>query len=297
MPIWGLRHKSPTPVQSDMCEQCGQKPKFIEPGGSKHPYCSRSCAKKAANAQGQQGPSPTACALRGCRATGKPAFSNYCSDEHGRQAVALGQTLGCDVCRELPRATGHGDLCLACDRKFPGVRLKELASTSNAFKDVRTQLLSEWDGPNAARPKVDKVFQVCVPRDVRARHDAYRSKQRAGRVVRVFHSAQCICDMGTKGPVLCDFKSCGICCVVKSSFREFAFGEKFNTGRFGDGVYSYRNPSLADGHATSATSTPYRVMIACDAAVPSDYEVPDEQSMFLASADAIVPAFIVMYSV
>lgn len=60
-------------------QQCGQKPKFIEPGGSRHPYCSRSCAKQA------QGANPSACALRGCRATGKPPFSNFCSDKHGRR--------------------------------------------------------------------------------------------------------------------------------------------------------------------------------------------------------------------
>ncbi|KAF7312709.1 hypothetical protein MIND_00285700 [Mycena indigotica] len=287
---WGSRQKTPTPVQNDLCDYCGQKPKFIEPGGSRHAYCSRSCAKKAA-----QGPSPSACALRGCRATGKAAFSDFCSDEHGKQAVALGQAKGCDACHEFPRASG--DLCLACDRKFPGVRLKDLASTSAAYNDLRVQFMSEWDGLNAVRPKVDKIFQIVVPRDIRARHDAYRSKQRVPREIRVFHSAQCICDMGTKGPVLCDFKSCGICRVVKSSFNEFAFGEKFNIGRFGEGIYSYHNPSLADAHATSATSTPYRVMIACDASVSVESEVPDEESLFLPSADAIVPAFIIMYSV
>jgi hypothetical protein len=99
--------------------------------------------------------------------------------------------------------------------------------------------------------------------------------------------------MGTKTPALCNFKSCDICCILKSSFHEFAFGDRFNTGRyvpgrrnkyilqmvltgsrrFGGGIYSYRNPSLADMHATAATSTPYRVMIACYIAVQSDFEV------------------------
>ncbi|KAF7321665.1 hypothetical protein MKEN_00687800 [Mycena kentingensis (nom. inval.)] len=287
MPFWGLRTKTtPSPASSDLCNQCHQKPVYIEPDGSRHPYCGRACAKKA------QGTAPSACVLRGCRATGKPAFSYFCSDEHGKQAVSLGQAQGCEICRELPRATG--DLCLACDRKFPGVRLKELPSSSAAFRDLRTQFIAEWDGLNPAPPKVDKIFQICTPRDIRARHDAYRSKQRAAREIRMFHSAQCICDLGTKGPILCDFKSCGICMVVKSSFHEFAFGEKYNEGRFGPGIYSYRNPSLADAHATSATTTPYRVMLVCDASVSSG--VPDLQSLFLPNADAIVPAFIFMYS-
>ena len=44
--------------------------------------------------------------------------------------------------------------------------------------------------------------------------------------IRTFFSQQCICDLGTKFPVLCDFKSCGICMSIKSSFRSFAFGSK-----------------------------------------------------------------------
>lgn len=39
--------------------------------------------------------------------------------------------------------------------------------------------------------------------------------------------------------------------------------------RHGSGVYSYLDPALADGFATSCTSSPYRVMIACDVIVSS----------------------------
>ena len=103
--------------------------------------------------------------------------------------------------------------------------------------------------------------------------------------VRSFHSSLCLCDLGTKGAVLCSSKSCGICQIVKSRFKSFAFGALSNTGRwvvdcilgrieltrpiisFGDGIYSYRNPALADVFATSCTSSPYRVMIVCDVVV------------------------------
>jgi hypothetical protein len=103
--------------------------------------------------------------------------------------------------------------------------------------------------------------------------------------VRSFHSSQCICDLGHKEPVLCNYRSCGICSIVKSSFKSFAFGVTSNSGRcawncwlqwntnwwfrsrFGEGIYSYRNPAFADQYATSCTSSPYRVMIACDALV------------------------------
>lgn len=51
--------------------------------------------------------------------------------------------------------------------------------------------------------------------------------------------------------------------------------------RFGDGIYSYRNPALADNFATSCTSSPHRVMIACDLVVepgtPGSTEVGDKQ--------------------
>jgi hypothetical protein len=39
--------------------------------------------------------------------------------------------------------------------------------------------------------------------------------------------------------------------------------------RYGAGIYSYLNPALADGFSTSCTTSPYRVMIACDAIVPT----------------------------
>ena len=105
--------------------------------------------------------------------------------------------------------------------------------------------------------------------------------------VRSFYSSQCICDLGLYDPRLCSFKSCGICCVVKSFFKSFAFGEPFNKGRwgvgsrhtahyltlsesqirYGNGIYSYESPALADMFATSCTSSPYRVMVACDVIV------------------------------
>jgi hypothetical protein len=96
---WGSQRQK-TPVQVDLCEVfrfttlfnvwcwfcakiCGKKPKFVDKG-FKHPYCSRSCARN-----GGQGPSPTACVFRGCRATGKPAFANFCSEAHARYTIFI----------------------------------------------------------------------------------------------------------------------------------------------------------------------------------------------------------------
>ncbi|KAF8552233.1 hypothetical protein OG21DRAFT_1511746 [Imleria badia] len=95
--------------------------------------------------------------------------------------------------------------------------------------------------------------------------------------------------MGTKGTVLCDWRSCGICNIVKSGFECVAFGAPGNKGRsvqspsptfhrsslsmlfrHGDGLYSSTDPSVADRFATSCLSSPYRVMVACDVVLPQN---------------------------
>ena len=86
--------------------------------------------------------------------------------------------------------------------------------------------------------------------------------------MRTFHGAQCICDLGVADSSLCNWKSCGICSIVKSSFTTFEFGVTSNSGRYGKGIYSYFNPSMADRFATSSISSPYRVMLACEVNVP-----------------------------
>ncbi|TEB34610.1 hypothetical protein FA13DRAFT_1491737 [Coprinellus micaceus] len=290
---WGNNFRtqaSPPPL--DLCEICGKKPKFVD-NGFKHPYCSRSCAR---NVQG--GMNLTACALRGCRATGKPAFANFCSDAHAREGVKQGRTEACDLCKIQPRSVGS--LCIPCERSARGgPRLRELNPDGATFKSLRTQFLSEWEA-GSYTPSFEKVYEVLLPRDARNRHDQYRSRNPTYLEVRSFHASQCICDLGTKEGALCNIRSCGICMVIKSSFKLFAFGTSTSQGRFGDGIYSYRNPALADRFATSCTSSPYRVMIACDVSVEPEQcsmdEVGEEESLFVPSADAIIPAYIIMYA-
>jgi len=290
---WG-RVKTPVQVPPvDLCDICGKKPKFIE-NGHKHPYCSRSCARNG------EGPSPAACQLRGCRATGKPAFANFCSEVHAREAVRQRQVEGCELCEGQPRAVST--LCISCDRLVRAEpRLRELKPDGKSFKNLRAQFLSEWDSPQALpSPSFKKAYEIIFPRDARIRHEQYRAVNHTFEEVRGFHSSQCICDLGTKNAALCSFKSCGICQIVKSCFKSFAFGVPYNSGRFGDGVYSYRNPALADNFATSCISSPYRVMIACDVVVEPDQTEVDqsteEDSLFVPTADAILPVYIIMYS-
>ncbi|KAF8896053.1 hypothetical protein BD779DRAFT_1608447 [Infundibulicybe gibba] len=293
---WGSHSKSQSPVQADLCEICGIKPKFIEKG-VKHAYCSRSCARSG------QGPSPTVCLLRGCRSTGKPAFSNFCSEVHAQDGVRLGQVEGCEHCNIQPRTVGT--LCIACERRArAGTRLRPLNLTGTTFKNVRAQFISEWEDKSARQPTVEKIYEVTVPRDAQTRYEAYRAAHPRAEEIRTFHSSQCICDLGHKDAAPCNFKSCGICNILKTSFKTFAFGNWIrivNRTRFGDGIYSYRNPSLADQFATSCTSSPYRVMIACDVIVDPGQtggvdELSDEESIFVQTADAIKPVYVIMYT-
>jgi len=90
--------------------------------------------------------------------------------------------------------------------------------------------MSEWESTSFA-PMLEKVYEVILPRDNRLRHDQYKASNTSFEEVRSFHSSQCICDLGTKESTLCGFRSCGICSIIKSGFKTFAFGVNYNTGR------------------------------------------------------------------
>ncbi|KAL9713971.1 hypothetical protein Ac2012v2_002277 [Leucoagaricus gongylophorus] len=151
----------------DLCEICKLKPKFVEKG-FKHPYCSRTCARSSG-----QGASPTACIFPGCRATGKPAFSGFCSEDHAVAGVRQGQVNGCTRCGIQPAVVGG--LCVACDRRArAGPRLRELNTDNAVFKHLRTQFISEWETTDEKMPTFEKAYEVMLTRDVRIRHDTYR---------------------------------------------------------------------------------------------------------------------------
>ncbi|KAK2460257.1 hypothetical protein APHAL10511_007646 [Amanita phalloides] len=280
----------------DICEICGKKPKYVEKG-FKHPFCSRTCARVAQSLSPNNGNGQ--CLLTGCRAAGRASMANFCSDAHGREAVRFGQVASCESCKVQPRSAGT--LCAACERRAraPPPKLRQLNPDGSTFKNIRAQFRSEWEVlPNL--PTVDKVYEIHHSRDILSNHEYYKQDNPDKILIRTFHAAQCICDMGTKEPVLCNFKSCSICCIVKSSFKEFAFGERYNVGRFGKGIYAFRDPSLADQYATSCTTSPYRVMIACDTLVDQSQcvrsdEANDRESIFVDYVDAILPVYLIMY--
>ncbi|KAL1740308.1 hypothetical protein HDZ31DRAFT_85498 [Schizophyllum fasciatum] len=242
---------------------CGKRPKFTE-NGTRYPYCSRTCASK-------QGLNPSPCLLHGCDATGRTAFGGYCCEQHAIDAVQRNKAPACTTCLRLPRAVG--DLCTGCNRsQDPSVaRLMEVDAGSTEFSNLEAHFVGEWSGPGIV-PSVEKVYRVVLPADTMRGYHDYQSSRPHELRIRTFFSQQCICNLGTSHPVLCDYKSCGICMSIKSSFKTFAFGSRYLEGRLEKGVYSYRNPAMADKDATSCMSSPYRVMIACDAVANWDTE-------------------------
>ncbi|KXN91184.1 hypothetical protein AN958_02752, partial [Leucoagaricus sp. SymC.cos] len=276
---------------------CGIKPKFVEEG-FKHPYCSRTCMRSSG-----QGAALTACILPGCRATGKLAFSNFCSSEHAGQVPAgihQGQVAACAQCGIHPGAIG--ELCFGCNRRSRAKpRLQELNADSAAFRNLQAQFLSEWETKSDHLPGFEKAYKVILTRDVRVRHDTYRAKIVGSKEIQTFYSSLCVCDLGTKDGNLCTGSTCGICCAVRSAFKSLAFGKMSMPGRFGSGFYSYQNPARADRFSTSCTTSPYRVMIACDTVVlpgevQEDSARVDEESIFTQLADGILPAYVIMYT-
>jgi len=165
-----------------------------------------------------------------------------------------------------------------------------------------------WKG--VGRVQVHKVYEIFLPNEIYADREAYRKNLEAlGKTSQrlTFHGAQCICNLGVADPSLCDWNSCGICSIIKSSFTAFEFGKKYNSGRYEQGIYSYFDPSMADGFATSSTSSPYRAILGCEVNVPAANSnasesplvagsVEDKDRVVVSSAKAIIPRFVILYS-
>ncbi|OBZ66228.1 hypothetical protein A0H81_13794 [Grifola frondosa] len=164
----------------------------------------------------------------------------------------------------------------------------------------------EWHGSNT--PKVAKVIEIWRPRNAQDRFRNYRKKLEAVTSIqelRTYYGSQCICDLGVKDTAHCEWESCGICNVIKSCFSRLAFGARYDYGsKYGDGIYSYHNPALADRFATSSMSSPFRAILACDVVVDhngltpsrSDESINDGERVFVRNSDAIVPSYIILYT-
>ncbi|KAK7682518.1 hypothetical protein QCA50_014318 [Cerrena zonata] len=292
--MWGIHKNSQSAGQNDMCEVCRKKKKYEE-NGVKHPYCSRSCAR----AHATQSVIVPRCATRGCRGTAVPAYGGFCTEAHAGDAVRRGQAPGCAQCKTLIACVGP--LCPGCDKvNRTGPRLREIDATSTTFKSFVSQFGDEWKG-NRPIPSIERIIEVVLPWSVTSHFNAYRTALDATaylRDLRTYYADQCMCDMGVYDLKFCEWDSCGICKVLKSSFRQLAFGAQYDSGRYGNGIYTCLNPALADEHATSSSTSPYRAMVACDVSIASESssdQINDGFRVFVTKVEAILPRYVILY--
>ncbi|KAG1901778.1 uncharacterized protein F5891DRAFT_230765 [Suillus fuscotomentosus] len=279
-----------------MCEACGIKPKYVDPSGTQHSYCGRSCARTGV------GKAAPECLLRGCSNTGT-AFNGFCSVDHAKKGNALSSPSAHPGHKTQLQTHNHNDTGRT-KPKAPSdvVHLSEIPSSATVWREFVREWNSKWLSLEGSA-LVEKLYEISYPASISDAQDKYlQGSQTTGQahILRTFHASQCICDMGTKGPTLCKWNSCGICNVVGSAFRSVAFGVQSNIGRQGKGLYSSRNPASADRFATSCLSSPYRVMIACDVVLPQHLDKSNSvvagDRVVVRVSDAIIPRFIVMYT-
>ncbi|PBL03357.1 hypothetical protein ARMGADRAFT_910664 [Armillaria gallica] len=265
-------------------QRCQQRPVFVE-NGHMHEYCGRTCA------EAQEGRKLNACLLVGCQQTGRAAHADFCSNEHAMEGVRKCQIASCKACRTYPKVTPDG-FCNACKQQVTSPTIAATSASSRFKELINKHFAKYWDPLTAQSPTLRKIYKVRSTAEENDSYMDFRKRVDKPKEVRTFHSAQCICDLGEKSPEVCQYKSCGICSIIKSSFTAFEFGDPFNNGRFGGGVYSYKFAANADRFATSCTSSRYRVTILCDVVVDSSTE---DESLFVPTSDAIIPRYVLMY--
>jgi len=283
---------------SNLCQVCGIKPKYVDATGVTHSYCGKTCARSAV--KGPSASVPGGCIINGCKKPEDPLLRGFCSSDHAKVAVSSGIVPGCTRCHTLPQC--NGQTCNGCANMPPdALRMWNIKRSGTVWREFEREWKNRWKTGTAA--PIDKLFEISYPSDVVANKEAFRQSLESGggvRLLRTFHASQCICDMGTKGTVLCDWRSCGICNIVKSGFQRVAFGAPGNKGRHGDGLYSSTDPSVADRFATSCLSSPYRVMVACDVALPQHTSKNNSilmgDQVVVRDSGTITPRFIVMYT-
>jgi len=287
-----------TASSDNLCQVCGIQPKYVDATGVTRSFCGRTCARN--HAAGAAVITSAVCSITGCIIAENPSFQGFCSADHAKLGVASGTVPGCVRCQALPQS--NGQMCEDCAKMPPdGPRMWNIKSSGTVWREFEREWKDKWKTAKTA--KIEKLFEISYPSDVVANNDTFRqSLESTGgvRLVRTFHASQCMCDMGTRGAVLCAWHSCGICNIVKSAFKGVAFGAPYNKGRHGNGLYSSLDPSVADRFATSCLSSPYRVMIACDVVLPqntsNNNSVLMGDQVVVRDSGVITPRFVVMYT-
>ncbi|KAH8105119.1 hypothetical protein BXZ70DRAFT_505611 [Cristinia sonorae] len=76
-----------------------------------------------------------------------------------------------------------------------------------------------------------------------------------GNTRRRWHGTIRVCNLGSDGQhsELCPATECSLCHIVRSSFQLTKAGERFNFGRFGEGIYTSATSSKANDYVKNVT--------------------------------------------
>ncbi|KIM61278.1 hypothetical protein SCLCIDRAFT_914121 [Scleroderma citrinum Foug A] len=80
------RKALPSSGNSNLCEVCGIKAKYVDGWGVTHSYCGRTCAARSSTADVTKKSPP--CKIRGCNNAEDPNLRGFCSDDHAKCVIS-----------------------------------------------------------------------------------------------------------------------------------------------------------------------------------------------------------------
>ncbi|KAG1746928.1 hypothetical protein EDB19DRAFT_1894129 [Suillus lakei] len=230
-----------------MCDYCQRASRYND-GDITHPYCGKTCAKKAKNAGfdgvGVTSPDTRACLLCKRRSQSK-RYRHYCSSQCLQKAE-----------QDAPQ-------------------LLEIPSYHDDYTNVENQFYASWRSTGTVCPTVQHIYKIVVPSNISKRYENYRSVlfqsaevesrghfagQRSfngktmtkGNENRRWHGTKRDCNLGDPGNSgLCSSTSCALCSIIKDGFKACAvmiYGP--------DNLYSVRT-----GHIQNLKPSPLKAML------------------------------------
>ncbi|KAF9479970.1 ADP-ribosylation, partial [Pholiota conissans] len=251
-----------------LCEVCQLRPKHFD-GTKTHPFCSKTCANKKANATGNQtttGPGNGNCNF--CH--NRPKYSDgtkthdYCSKACARSASGPQRkmTSGGHPAHAPKMANSHfcSQTCTD-DAESKGPMILEVPAGHVTFKSVSDQFKASWRHVGTVCPPVRRVYKILVPPASLAAYNAYKddvetrgqfasSGRSEGNENRRWHGTRRVCNLGDKGHTqFCAATNCSLCCIIRTSYDISLWGKKTGWGRFGKGIYTSSTSSKSNDYS------------------------------------------------
>ncbi|KAG8896611.1 hypothetical protein FRB99_008800 [Tulasnella sp. 403] len=284
---------------SNMCAQCGKRPKF-----GTFEYCGRTCGRAAKNGVPPTAPQPVynqpfaggngyagnrnsiypsefpiyqpppmkPCKIPDCNKSEQSPGSGYCSYTHRKLGVTKGIDPGCLKCKELPRLNDKthfcGDKCEK-DATSKAPLLLEVPTTDPRFTDVAGQFKTAWKHNNSP-PRVAKIYKIILPKTSLDAYETYKRtieaagsfskrKMQPGNERRRWHGTRRQCKIGDDSSNL---KFCSNSGCSLCCILKNSYDVKFAAaGMFGKGIYTSATSSKSDTYTRGAVAgSPYKAM-------------------------------------